>query len=326
MYLNNKLVFLAGATGLAGSSILEYILKNYPSTEIRASYYKHTEPFIKHKRIDYVYGDLKSKEDCRKIVRGCDCAIMAAAYTGGAKMIASSPWEYVSDNLIMNMQMLEAFYLEGVKRVVSIGTAVEYQEFEGHIKEDELDWNRDPHPAYFGIGWGKRYIEKLCEFCHFQYSMEIINVRLANIFGPYAKFDPDTSNFIPAIIRKAVDKMEPFEIWGSPDVTRDVIYSEDFARAIVMMMDDDKIKFDTFNIGSGVKTTVGDVVEWALKYAGHKPKKINYLTGKPTTIKFRALDCSKAREILGWEPQYPIEEGVKKTTEWWIENRSWWTK
>ncbi len=320
------MIFLAGATGLAGSSILEYLLKNYSSIKIRASHYKHTKPFIKHERIEYVYGDLKSREDCRKMVSGCDCAIMAAAYTGGAKMITSAPWEYVSDNLIMNLQMLEAFYLEGVKRVVSIGTAVEYQEFEGHIKEDELDWNRDPHPAYFGIGWSKRYIEKLCEFCHLQYGMEVVNVRLANIFGPYAKFDPKTSNFIPAIIRKAVDKMDPFEVWGSPDVTRDVIYSEDFARAVVMMMDNDKIKFDTFNIGSGVKTTVSEVVEWTLKYAGHKPNKINYLTDKPTTIKFRALDCLKAKEVLGWQPQYTIEEGIKKTTQWWIENRSWWTK
>jgi GDP-L-fucose synthase len=326
MYLDNKLVFLAGSTGLAGSSIIKYILDNYPTTRIRAAYYKHTKPFIKHERIEYVYGDLRHKEDCRRMIKGCNCAIMAAGYTAGSKMITSAPWKYINDNLIMNAVMLEAFYSEGVKRIVSIGTAVEYQEFEGHIREDELDWNKDPHPSYFGIGWCKRYIEKLSEFCHIKYDMEVINVRLANIFGPYAKFDPETSNFIPAIIRKAVDKMDPFEVWGSPDVTRDVVYSEDFARAIVMMMDNEEIKFDTFNIGSGVKTTVGDVVEWSLKYAGHRPKKINYLTEKPTTIKFRALDCSKAKKILKWEPQYTIEEGVKKTTEWWIKNKGWWIK
>ena len=325
MYLDNKLVFLAGSTGLGGSSIIEHIINNYPTVEIRASY-KHTKPFIEHERIEYIYGDLKSKEDCRKMARGCDCAIIAAVYTGGSKMTISAPFEYVSDNLIMNVQMLEAFYLEGVKRVVSIGTAVEYQEFEGDIKEDELDWNKDPHLQYFGIGWTKRFIEKLGEFCHLRYGLEVINVRLANIFGPYAKFDPQTSNFIPAIIRKAVDKMEPFEVWGSPDVVRDVLYSEDFARAIVMMCNDDKIKFDTFNIGSGVKTTVGDVVEWTLKYANHKPENINYLTDAPTTNKFRALDCLKAKEVFGWQPQYTIEEGIKKTTQWWIANKKWWKK
>lgn len=326
MYLDSKLVFLAGSTGAAGSSIMRYIISNYPTVKIRAAYYQHTKPFIEHERVGYVYGDLKSQEDCRKMVKGCDCAIMAAANTAGSNVIISQPWDYVNDNLIMNAQMLEAFHLENIKRLVYIGSTTLYPEFEGHIKEDSLDLNKDPHPAYFGFGWVVRFIEKLCKFWHDKYGMEIAIARAANIFGPYAKFDPATSNFIPAIIRKAVDKMDPFEVWGSPDVTRDVIYSEDFGRAIVMMIDNDKIKFDIFNIGTGVRTTVDDVVKWALKYAGHKPSKVKYSADKPTTIKFRALDCSKAKEMLSWQPQFTIEQGIKKTTEWWIENRSWWKK
>jgi len=326
VYLDNKLVFLAGSTGVAGSSIMKYILNNYPTTKIQAAYYQHTKPFIEHERVEYVYGDLKSQENCRKMVKGCDCAIMAAANTAGSNVLISQPWEHVNDNLIMNAQMLEAFHFENIKRVVYIGSATLYPELEGNIKEDELDLNKDPPPVYFGFGWVVRFTEKLCQFWHNKYGMDVAIARAANIFGSYSKFDPATSNFIPAIIRKAVDKMTPFEVWGSPDVTRDVIYSEDFGRAIVMMMDNDKIKFDTFNIGSGVRTTVGDVVKWALKYAGHKPPKIKYSSDKPTTIKFRALDCSKAKEMLGWQPQFTIEESIKKTTEWWIENRSWWKK
>lgn len=326
MYLHDKVVFLAGSTGLVGSSIMKYILDNYPTTKIRACYYRHVKPFINHKRIDYVYGDLTSKEACRKLVKGCDCAIMAAANTGGSNVITSQPWKQVNDNVIINAQMLEAFHFENVKRVLYISSATLYQEFEGHIKEDELDLNKDPHPAYLGVGWVVRFVEKLCKFWHEQSGMEAIIARSANIFGPYAKFNPATSNFIPAIIRKSVDKIDPFEVWGSPNVTRDVIYSEDFGRAVVMMMDNNQIEFATFNIGSGVETTVDDVVKWALKYAGHKPKNIVYLSDKPTTIKFRALDCSKAKRILGWQPKYSVEEGVKQTTEWWIENRNWWKK
>lgn len=326
MYLDNKLVFLAGSTGVAGSSIMKYILDNYPKTNIRAAYYQHTKPFVEHERVEYVHGDLKSQEDCKNMVKWCDCAIMAAANTAGSNVIVSQPWKHVNDNLIMNAQMLEAFHFGKIKRVVYIGSATLYPEFEGHIKEEHLDLNKDPHPAYFGFGWVVRFTEKLCRFWHDKYGTQVAIARATNIFGPYAKFDPATSNFIPAIIRKAVDKMDPFEVWGSPDVTRDVIYSEDFGRAIVMMMDNDKIKFDTFNIGSGVRTTVGEVVEWSLKYAKHRPSEIKYRSDKPTTIKFRALDCSKAKEILGWQPKYTIEEGVMKTTEWWIENRRWWKK
>lgn len=320
-----KLVFLAGATGLAGTSIMQYLLKEFPDTRIRAPWHS-TEPFIKHERVEYVRGDLTSPEDCSRMVKGCDSAVMAAAYTAGAQVMNAEPWKYVNANLAMNSRMLEAFHYEGVNRVVFIGSSTLYQEFEGYIREDELDLNQDPHQAYYGIGWVMRYIEKLCRFWHEKAGMEVAIVRAANIFGPYAKFDPETSNFIPAIIRKAVEGMDPFEVWGSPEVTRDVVYSDDFARAVVMALCNDLTKYDIFNIGSGVKTTVGDVVEWALKYSGHKPSELKYASQRPTTIKFRALDCSKARDVLGWEPGNSPEQGVKKTTEWWMNNRSSWKR
>ncbi|MDD5688018.1 MAG: NAD(P)-dependent oxidoreductase [Elusimicrobia bacterium] len=324
-YLNNKLVFLAGATGSVGAAIMQYLIDNYPNTRIKASY-RQTMPFIKHTRVEYIKGDLRLKEDCRRMVKGCDCAIMAASNSAGSKLMTSQPWVYINDNVIMNTQMLETFYFENVKRVVYIGTATIYQEFEGYIKEKELDMNKDPHSAYFGVAWISRFVEKLCQFWHEKTGMEIINVRASNIFGPYASFDLSRSYFIPAIIRKAVDKMDPFEVWGSSNVTRDVLYSEDFARAIVMILNNDKIKYDTFNIGSGNKTTVGEVVKWSLKYAEHKPSKIKYDLNKPTTIKFRALDISKAKKNIGWEPLYTTENGIGKTVKWWLENKKKWKK
>lgn len=325
MFLDNKKIFLAGSTGMAGTSILRYLLDNAPTATIHASYHI-TEPIIKHKQVEYVRGDLRSLKDCRTMTAGCHCAIMAAAYAGGAGFMKSFPWEHMIENLMMNLKMLEAFHRENVKRIVYISSATLYQQFEGNIKEDQLDLNGEPHEAYFGYAWSVRFIEKMCKFLHQKYGMEIVIARAANIFGPNDKFSPDFSNFIPAIIRKAVDRMDPFELWGTPDVTRDVIYSNDFARAIVMMADNEQIKFDIFNVGSGVKTTVGNIAEWALKYSGHTPSEIKYLQNKPTTIKFRALDCTKAKRLLGWEPQYTIEEGVRKTTQWWLENKETWKK
>ena len=325
MTLDNKKIFLAGSTGMVGTSILRFVTENCPTAKIVASRHD-TEPIIKNSQIEYVEGDLRSVEDCRRMVRGCDCAIMAASHAGGVGFTRQFPWEHMKENLLMDVQMLEAFRLENVKRIIFIGSAVLYQEFEGSIKEEELDLNKEPHEAYFGYAWAMRFLEKLCQFLHIKYGIEIVIVRAANIFGPYDKFNPQMSNFIPAIIRKAVDKMEPFEIWGSPEVTRDVLYADDFARAIVMMVDNDKIKFDIFNIGSGTKTTVGNVVEWALKYAHHEPKEIKRIENKPTTIKFRALDCHKVEKVLGWKPKYSIEEGVRKTVEWWMENKEAWKK
>ena len=324
-YLENKRLFLAGATGCAGANILNYVLEHYSRTTIRATYF-HTQPFIHHPRVEYVFCDLKSLEECRKAARGCDCAVMVAANTAGANIIAASPSSHVTDNLIMNVQMLEAFHAEAIQRIVYVGSASLYPEFNGSIQEDQLDWNQDPHPAYFGYGWVVRCTEKLCKYWHDVHGKEILITRTANIYGPYAKFDPERSNFIPAIIHKAVAKMEPFEIWGNPEVTRDVLYAPDFGRAVAMMIDNDRIQFDIFNLCSGTQTRVADVVKWALQYAGHSPKNIEYLPNRPTTIQFRALDNGKIKSRLGWEPRVSPEEGIQATTQWWMENREKWTK
>lgn len=326
MYLENKVVFLAGSTGLVGASILINILNKHPTTKIRAVYHQHIKPFIEHERLEYVYGDLRLQEDCRRMAKGCDCAIMAAAMTSNSLIANSHPWDLVNDNVAMNLQMLEAFRVEGIKRVVFIGSATLYQESERSIKEDELDLNKDPHSTYFGIGWANRFIEKICSYWHRQYDGSIVLVRAANVFGPYSKFDPLTSNFIPALIRKAVDRMEPFEVWGNESVTRDVIYSEDFAEAVVRLVNKDSIKFDIFNVGYGSGTTVSDVVKWALKYAGHAPRDIVYNAEKSTTFPSRILDCHKVKKAIDWCPQYSVEEGIKKTVEWWIENKKWWRR
>jgi len=324
MYLNNKNIFLAGSTGLAGTAIIERLLKYYPSIKIRAAYH-YAEPFIRDDRITYVQGDLSSLSECKGMVSGCDCAIMAAARTSGAAVLTEQPWQQVTENVVMNTVMLQAFYDMRIRRIIYISSASLYHDMEGFIKEDDLDLNKDPSAAYMGIGWVIRFVEKLCKFWHNQ-GMEIVIARAANIFGPYARFNSVTSNFIPALIRKAVERIDPFEVWGSPEVTRDVIFVDDFARAIIMMLDNPSITFDIFNIGSGVKTTVGDVVHWALKYSGHKPSKLVYNDHKPVTIPFRVLDCSKAKTVLGWEPENTVEEGIRTTVAWWKENKDRWKK
>jgi nucleoside-diphosphate-sugar epimerase len=325
MSLKGKEIFLAGATGLAGASIMAHLLRDYPETRIRASCHQ-TEPFLNHERITYVRGNLTSRDDCRRMAAGCDCAILAAARTGGARLAVSAPWDQASDNVLMDVALLHALHLEQIPRVVFVSTASVYQDFEGSIREDQLDMNRDPHPAYLGIGWAKRYVEKLCRFWYERTGMEVVIARSANIYGPFAKFQPDVSHFVPALIRKAADRMDPFEVWGSPDVARDIIYGEDFARAIVLMLEKADIPFAVFNVGSGVKTTVNDVVMWSLKHAGHEPERVLYREDEPTTIPVRDLDCSKIRAELGWRPECLAEEGIRRTMQWWMQNREWWKR
>ena len=324
MSLEDKKLFLAGSTGMAGTSILRHLLDNYPKIKIRASYH-NAAPFIQDSRIEYVQGDLTCVGAGRDMCQGCDCAIMAASQAGGANFVRSQPWEHMKQNLLMNVQMLEAFRLEKIERIIFIGSAVIYHEFEGSIKEEDFDPSKEPVTSSFAFGWAMRFLEKMCFFINQNYGIDVAVVRLANIYGPYDKFNPEVSNFIPAIIRKAVDKMDPFEVWGTPDVTRDVLFADDFARAIALLADS-RLKFEIFNLGSGVRTTVGDVVKWALHHASHAPKRVEYLQNRPTTAKFRALDCSKAKQLLGWQPNFSVEEGIKKTVDWWTGNRTQWRR
>jgi GDP-L-fucose synthase len=323
--LKNKTVLLAGATGLAGSSLIEHIVAKFPHVFIRGVY-QETRPFLEHKRISYIRADLTDRKECQRAARGCDFAIMAAASTGGAAATAVAPNRQVTDNIVMDATMFEAMHCEGISRIVYLSSATVYQEFNGYIKEKDLDWNKNPHPSYLGVGWAKRAMEKIGQFWHEKYAMDVIIVRCANIYGPYANFNPAVSNFIPAIIRKAVDKMDPFEVWGRADVVRDVICAGDLAAAVMLLLSRQDIKHDVFNLGGGKTVTVGEVVDLALKHAGHSPSKIVYAKEAPTTIPFRALDSQKIQKTLSWQPVYPIDEGIRITTRWWIKNKQRWNK
>lgn len=322
--MTSSTLCLAGATGMVGAAIIHYLTKNFPTIKIKAVYYSNP-PFIESEQVEYIQGDLQNLSDCLSVLQGCDGAILAAAQTSGSGVLTHQPWQQVNANLIMNANLFQALHQNNVKRVVWIGSASAYQDFSGSISEEMMDFNQDPPETYLGVGWVMRYLEKLAYFWH-QQSMDVIIVRASNIFGPYARFNPQTSNFIPALIRKAVEKMDPFEVWGSPDVTRDVIYAADFAEAIVRLFMAEHIKYDVFNVGSEIQTTVGQVVDWALKYAGHQPQSVTYSSNKPTGTKWRALNCSKLREQLNWSPEFSIEKGIEATVEWWKENQERWTK
>ncbi|MCW8952819.1 MAG: NAD-dependent epimerase/dehydratase family protein, partial [Rhodospirillales bacterium] len=222
MHIDGKHILIAGGNGLAGTHVVNSILAASADARIRATYRTKRGVFIDDTRVEYIQADFRNPDDCRRAAKGCDCAVLTAAQTGGSAASKAAPWEQVSNNAVIDIQLLEALHAEGVRRTVYVSTASVYQEFEGYIREDQLDLNADPHEAHIGVGWAKRYVEKLCRFWHEKAGMEILIARLANIYGPYASFDPSKSHFVAALIRKAADRMDPFEVWGSPNVTRDI--------------------------------------------------------------------------------------------------------
>lgn len=320
-----KTVLVTGATGLVGTQVLQSLLARDPEVRIRAVYHQ-SPPAVQDPRIAYRQADLRQPEALGDWAAGCDAAILCAAHTGGAKALLNEAWRQVTDNLCLQAQLFQALAQAGVKRTLFISSAIVYHASETALREDDLDLNLEPHPAHFGIAWVLRSLEQLCEFWHRQTGMEFVIVRAANIFGPYDRFDPERSNFVPALIRKAVDQMDPFEVWGRPDVVRDIIYVTDFVAGLLALLEADEVGVEVFNLGSGQRTTVADVVKCVTDCAGFQPSSVSYDLSQPATSRARVLNCDKIHSWVGWTPEYGIQEGLQRTLDWWQNNKMWWNK
>jgi nucleoside-diphosphate-sugar epimerase len=318
-------VFVAGGAGMAGSAIVEALLRRDAEVSIRASY-RHTPPAIRDPRVEHVALDLADPNGLREALDGCDATILAASESGGIRMLTEQPPRQVTTNLLLAARWLEAAHHVRVPIALFIGSATCYQPFEGAIREDDLDLNQDPSPEAFGVGWVMRSLEKLCEFWQREGSMAVVRVRAANIYGPRARFDPSRSNFIPALVRKVADSTGPLEVWGSPEVTRDVIYSGDFGDAIARLLDAPAAAGRVFNVGSGQAVRVGDVVKALLKVADNDDREIVYTAAGPVSSRTRVLNCDRLAGVLGWSPATPLEAGLRETLAWWRANRTTWQR
>ena len=318
-------MFVAGGAGMAGSAIVEALLNRRPEGRIRATY-RSTPPATSDDRVEHLSLDLLDKQTLTDALRGCEAAVLAASESGGIQMLSEEPWRQVRPNLVLAATWLEALHDAGVGRAVFIGSAVVYQPFDGAIREDALDLNHDPAPEAFGVGWVMRATEKLCEFWERAAGLEIVRVRAANIYGPRARFDPARSNFIPALIRKVVDRQDPLDVWGSPEVTRDVIYSADFGEAIARLLDAPGAGGKVFNVGSGRAVSVGEVVKTLLQIADYEGRA--WCTRRPLRRR-RATGRSIATACvaeLQWMPATSLEDGLRETLRWWRANRTTWQR
>jgi nucleoside-diphosphate-sugar epimerase len=322
---SRKKIFVAGGAGMAGTAIVEALLRIHPEARVRASW-RHTPPAVHDPRVEHVHLDLADPHALREALDGCEATILAASESGGIRMLAEQPWRQVTPNLLLAARWLEAAHHVGIRRALFIGSATCYQPLTGAIREDDLDLNIDPAPEAFGVGWTMRSAEKLCEFWARAADIEIVRVRAANIYGPRARFDPARSNFIPALVRKVADGMSPLDVWGTPDVTRDVIYSADFGEAIARLLVAPGAAGRVFNVGTGRPVQVGEVVKALLRAADTPDVQVVYADAGPSSSPCRVLDCNRLTTELGWAPPTSLEAGLGATLRWWRANRTTWQR
>ncbi len=315
-FYNGKEVLVAGGTGMLGLNVIEQLLPT--GAKIRATLHNRKQ-VIDDKDIEYVWCDLTKREDCYRVVKDIDYVFLCAAVTSGASVIVNNPVAHITPNLLINSQMLEAACFSNVKRFLFVSSSTTYPPSNHPMKEEEMMLG-DPHESVYGVGWMKRYTETLCKFYHKRFKMDVAIVRPTNAFGRYDDFNYETSHVLPALVRKALERQDPYEVWGTGNDVRDFIYAEDLARGLILTLENYCVG-EAINIASGSSITIKGAVKLILEYADYTNANVVFNSSKPSTFPKRLVDLTKAREILGFKPEYTFEDGLKKMIEWYKSQR-----
>ncbi|OGZ27145.1 MAG: hypothetical protein A2365_00550 [Candidatus Nealsonbacteria bacterium RIFOXYB1_FULL_40_15] len=311
-YFENKKVLVAGGSGFIGTNLAIKLLED--KAIVRSADLQ--EPQLRNSKAEYVKRDFTKEEDCHKAVEGMDYVFMAAANTSGAAVMEKTPLVHVTPNIMMNSLMLKASYEAGVKKFLFISSNTVYPNSEDPVKEEDMEYG-NLYPKYYFVAWMKQFSEVLCEmYTKVKNPMKTVVVRPANSYGPYAEFDWERSHVIPALVRKAVERHDPIEVWGDGNDIKDFIYIEDLVEGMMLAME--KIEsFEPVNLATGQPCTIKEILNAILKAADYEDAKIAFDASKPTMIPKRLINPAKAKNLLGFEARTSIEEGIKKMVDWY---------
>lgn len=311
--MSKKKVLICGATGFIGRNIAERLVRS-PEYEVYGTSFQ-SKPYS-CKGLTLLKADLRRPHEVDQVVAGKDIIIQAAATTSGAKEILSKPYYHVTDNAVMNSLIFRSAYEHGVSHVVFFSCSVMYQPSDTPVREEDFDANAPIHPSYFGVGWTKVYIEKLCEFYSRIGPTKYTVIRHSNIYGPHDKFDLERSHVFGATITKVMTTQDgKVVVWGSGEEGRDLLYVSDLVDFVELALQKQEEKFMLVNVGYGESIAIKDLVQKIIDASG-RHLIIEFDHTKPTIKTRLALDTAKAQR-LGWSRKTSLEEGIKKTLDWW---------
>ena len=307
-FWQNKTVVITGGGGFLGSHLVKLIKTLSPK--------KIIVPRSKN-------FDLRKQSDCAKIVKGADIVIHLAANVGGIGYNQEFPGTLFYDNLLMGVHLMEEARLAKVNKFVAIGTICAYPKYTPVPFKEENLWDGYPEETNAPYGLAKKMLLVQSQAYRAQYGFNSIYLLPVNLYGPGDNFDPKSSHVIPALIKKFVDakkkNQDEVVIWGTGKPTREFLYVEDAARAIVLATE----KYNSgepVNIGSSFEISIKDLAQTIKKVTGFKGKVIFDKT-KPDGQPRRKLDVSKALKEFGFESEVNFEQGLKQAVEWY-ENKN----
>ena len=251
--------------------------------------------------------------------------IHLAAQVGGIGANREHPAEFFYSNLMMGVQLIHEAWLRGVEKFVALGTICAYPKFTPIPFKEENLWDGYPEETNAPYGLAKKMLLVQSQAYRQQYGFNSIFIMPVNLYGPRDNFKPESSHVIPALIKKCVEAVESgadsIEVWGDGTPTREFLYVEDAAEGILLATE----KYDSpepINLGSGMEISIKHLVELIAHLTGFKGR-IIWDTSKPNGQPRRRLDVTRAEQAFGFKAETSFEEGLKKTIEWYRDQKGY---
>ncbi|WP_350668692.1 GDP-L-fucose synthase [Pseudoalteromonas sp. 69-MNA-CIBAN-0232] len=317
MSLLDAKIFVAGHRGMVGSAIVRQLEKNGHTnvitrtrSELDLTNQQAVLDFFRTEKIDQVY--------------------LAAAKVGGIVANNSYPAEFIYENLMIECNIIHSAHQANIQQLLFLGSSCIYPKLaeqpmsETALLTGTLEETNEPYAIAKIAGI------KLCESYNRQYGRDYRSVMPTNLYGPHDNFHPENSHVIPALLRRfheaKLNNDEEVVAWGSGKPMREFLYVDDMAAASIHVMNLDKNIYDEnthpmlshINVGTGVDCTIRELVETVAKVVGFKGT-IRFDTSKPDGAPRKLMNVDRLKS-LGWKYSVPLEAGLAKSYQWFIDN------
>ena len=318
-FYKNKKVLVAGGTGTIGIPVVRQLVERGAKVTVVSLDSPEFAASVLGPEITYKRDDLTKQENCKNAVEGQQMVFNLVGIKGSVGIGETKVASYLVPMLRFQTNLMEAAFNQDVERFLFVGSICSYPQADIHY-EDNM-WNGMPKQNDRIPGIAKRIGELLGEAYQLEYGWDAVRiVRPSNVYGPYDDFNPNTAQVIPALIHRMVNGENPVHVWGDGSAVRDFIFSEDVAYWMLEAVENAPAGLP-LNLGNGQGITIKEVAETIARIVNTTPK-IQWDVSKPSGDPCRTLAMDRAIEVIGYHTQTTLEEGIRKTVEWYCDQQN----